>query len=368
MKKRLVIFLICAFALAGVGCAGKSENASTGDSVNGQVAETTSGSEATEATTVEAEPVHEHTYVYTSQGDGTHKISCSECGETEKTEPCSFDENYVCTACGFKHEHEFVDFVYDEETPDGHVAKCTAEFCEESLSEPCTLGEDGICAVCGHQHEHTYDYYEKSKNQYYKKCKFEGCAYEEEAWKCWKLEWRGGGDVSYHHTFDSYDYYVVRDVDVYDIPDLENGTVVGQLNKNDKVTITGATYYNDTHFDRTGDGYYIPNLGYYSTIALCRTNQVVVLKSIVGSGIYYDDPANIVAVYASKDEAFIAMTGHDRAYIKANGTYRAPMFPGDDSAYILYDGDTKIQMGEFNNNEGLWINDQPYTVYQPSSK
>ncbi|MBR4278463.1 MAG: hypothetical protein IKQ28_08500, partial [Lachnospiraceae bacterium] len=76
---------------------------------------------------------------------------------------------------------------------------------------------------------------------------------------------------------------------------------------------------------------------------------------------------NIVAVYGSKDEAYIAMTGHDRAYIKANGTIQPPMFAGDDTCYICYDGGTKIQMGEFDNNANLWVNDQPYVVYQPSS-
>ena len=60
-------------------------------------------------------------------------------------------------------------------------------------------------------------------------------------------------------------------------------------------------------------------------------------------------------------------TGHDRAYIKANGTYQAPPFAGSDSSYICYDGGTKIQMGEFDNNANLWVNDQPYVVYQPSS-
>lgn len=363
MKKKLVIFLICAFALASVGCTSGSGDTSGESQEAEKVVETAEDDKMT----AEEEPAHEHTYVYTPLGDGTHKISCNECDEVDKTEPCSFDNDYVCKVCGFKHEHEFVNFVYDEEVGDAHTAKCTAEFCEESISEPCTLGEDGLCTVCGHQHEHTYEYYEKSENQYYKECKFEGCDFEEEAWKIRKLEWSiSGGDASYHHSVDSYDYYVVRDVDVYDIPDLENGNIVGHLNKNDKVTITGATYYNDTGFDRTGEGYYIPQLGYNSTIALCRTDQAIVLKS-VGAGIYYNDPTNIVAVYGSKDEAYIAMTGHDRAYIKANGTYQAPPFAGSDSSYICYDGGTKIQMGEFDNNANLWVNDQPYIVYQPSS-
>lgn len=65
------------------------------------------------------ESAHEHTFVYTSNNDGTHTITCSgqiesdsetlDCDYNE-VEECSFDENGICIYCGYEKEKEDVPF------------------------------------------------------------------------------------------------------------------------------------------------------------------------------------------------------------------------------------------------------------------
>ncbi|WP_028242526.1 DUF7604 domain-containing protein [Pseudobutyrivibrio ruminis] len=45
----------------------------------------------------------EHELQYSSNNDGTHNVTCSKCEELEEyTESCDFDEEGVCTKCGYK--------------------------------------------------------------------------------------------------------------------------------------------------------------------------------------------------------------------------------------------------------------------------
>ena len=66
----------------------------------------------------ENEKEHEHEFVYKSNGDGTHTVTCSapyENGESEDNtecpfesiEECSYDENNKCIYCGYEKEPEF---------------------------------------------------------------------------------------------------------------------------------------------------------------------------------------------------------------------------------------------------------------------
>jgi len=89
----------------------------------------------------------EHKWKYTSNNDGTHIKLCSECNE-ESTENCSFDENGVCTLCGYVQEtecqHEW-EYISNE---DGTHTK-TCKLCGVSEIEECTYDADGICIYCG---------------------------------------------------------------------------------------------------------------------------------------------------------------------------------------------------------------------------
>ena len=65
------------------------------------------------------ESAHEHTFVYTSNNDGTHTITCSgqiesdsetiDCDYNE-IEECSFDENGICIYCGYEKVKEDIPF------------------------------------------------------------------------------------------------------------------------------------------------------------------------------------------------------------------------------------------------------------------
>ncbi|SFH93454.1 hypothetical protein SAMN04487830_11351 [Pseudobutyrivibrio sp. OR37] len=56
--------------------------------------------EAEEETEEDEECEHEMEYI--SNGDGTHIIRCSKCGEEQGTDYCDFDENGVCRLCGYE--------------------------------------------------------------------------------------------------------------------------------------------------------------------------------------------------------------------------------------------------------------------------
>lgn len=70
---------------------------------------------------------HTHTYTYTDNGDGTHTAVCSECEDT-KTEA-----------------HNLGRWTFDGRG--NHTRTCS--LCEYSEVEPCSFDENGICTVCG---------------------------------------------------------------------------------------------------------------------------------------------------------------------------------------------------------------------------
>ncbi|MBP3784969.1 MAG: Ig-like domain repeat protein [Butyrivibrio sp.] len=70
---------------------------------------------------------HTHTYTYTDNGDGTHTAVCSECEDT-KTEAHNLG-NWTSDGRG------------------NHTRTCA--LCDYSEVEPCSFDENGICTVCG---------------------------------------------------------------------------------------------------------------------------------------------------------------------------------------------------------------------------
>ena len=47
-------------------------------------------------------PALGHNYVWRSNNNGTHSSICTRCNTVEKTDNCTYDENGICTVCGYK--------------------------------------------------------------------------------------------------------------------------------------------------------------------------------------------------------------------------------------------------------------------------
>ena len=65
-----------------------------------------------ENTLEEEECIHE--YIYSSNGDGTHTVTCSLCDVESFTESCEYDENGICIKCGYHRLPDPV-LVYEDE-------------------------------------------------------------------------------------------------------------------------------------------------------------------------------------------------------------------------------------------------------------
>ena len=113
------------------------------------------------------EPVHEHDIVSVPNGDGTHTTKCADtdglaCDYEETVETCTFDENYVCTVCGFEHVHELIiaeDVSGNDTQTDSmqHMLTCTADYCDYTEYADCTLDDDWICTECGKNWAYTVE-------------------------------------------------------------------------------------------------------------------------------------------------------------------------------------------------------------------
>ena len=95
----------------------------------------------------------QHEYVYIANGDGTHTKKCEICLE-ETIEDCSFDEEGICTVCGYHKEaeecnHEELEYISNDDGT--HVVRCIN--CGEVLDEheACHFNEDWICEDCGYE-------------------------------------------------------------------------------------------------------------------------------------------------------------------------------------------------------------------------
>lgn len=123
---------------------------------------------------------HEHDFSgsITSNNDGTHKIKCAGCDET-KTENCDTSgDGGKCSKCGYKkaHEHDFSGSITSNN--DGtHKIKCNG--CDESKSENCdTSGSDGKCSKCGYKkpaEEHRLTYTSLSNVKHKVTCSVSNC-------------------------------------------------------------------------------------------------------------------------------------------------------------------------------------------------
>lgn len=102
MKKRILITTLILTMLLFAGCGKKAELASIEPTLSAPTEVSTESS-------VSEESVHEHYIRTVSNDDGTHTTECLNldglpCDFEEVTEPCTYDENYICTVCGYQSE------------------------------------------------------------------------------------------------------------------------------------------------------------------------------------------------------------------------------------------------------------------------
>ena len=92
----------------------------------------------------------EHTWIYISNGDGTHTVKCEECGEISRVEDCEFEGN-KCIHCGYEKEPEECEheWEYTSNNDGTHTKRCMKCGIEEV--EDCEFDEDGVCKFCGYE-------------------------------------------------------------------------------------------------------------------------------------------------------------------------------------------------------------------------
>lgn len=132
----------------------------------------------------------EHEWEYVSNGNGTHKKICKKCGEMAGEESCTYDEDLVCIHCGYQDECEHEEWEYVSNEDGTHKKICKRCHIEEV--EECTFGEDRKCTLCGYEKECEHEEWEYTSNEdgtHTKRCK--ECGYEEiencefdENWVC----------------------------------------------------------------------------------------------------------------------------------------------------------------------------------------
>jgi len=130
----------------------------------------------------------EHEWEYVSNGNGTHKKICKKCGEEAGEESCTYDEDLVCIHCGYQDECEHEEWEYVSNEDGTHKKICKR--CH--IEEECTFGEDRKCTRCGYEKECEHEEWEYTSNEdgtHTKRCK--ECGYEEiencefdENWVC----------------------------------------------------------------------------------------------------------------------------------------------------------------------------------------
>jgi len=94
---------------------------------------------------------------WTSNENGTHSRTCSECGEVE-TETCDYDKEGVCKICEYKKAEEDPEIEYTcTSNGDGTHTKKWVTIDEEGNEVPheeieeCEFDENGICIHCGQE-------------------------------------------------------------------------------------------------------------------------------------------------------------------------------------------------------------------------
>lgn len=229
------------------------------------------------------------------------------------------------------HEHDYIVISNENNT---HSYICKSEWCGHEEAENCIFDENRLCTVCGYEHQHSVEYYEKEAYKYYAKCSFENCEYEEFAWEIEAMDvYVSDGTHTYTNVWRNQEYYLTADCMVYDIPS-ETGNIIGSASKDDLVTVIGRvwkcfgeqpSFYS---FFALSDGTYIPGIGENDLlVSLCKSNQIQVHKSPDQyTSIYWMDPKTLYNIYGSIDEALISITGHDLSWFKTNGTFRVGLF------------------------------------------
>jgi len=105
----------------------------------------------------EEEEECQHQWAYSENGDGSHTVTCSKCGESY-AESCTF-EGRSCVKCGYTKECEHK-WTYASNGDGTHTKTCSE--CDESTVEACEYDEYGVCIHCGYE-DNSLTYQEFSK-------------------------------------------------------------------------------------------------------------------------------------------------------------------------------------------------------------
>ena len=267
--------------------------------------------------------LHEHSYVYTTNADGTHSIGCSDGTCTYAgDEACVYDENYECGLCGYKHEHEISLTTNEDGT---HASVCAK--CDMAESVSCTLDEAYVCTECGWTHEHEGVYVANEDGTHAVNCKYECCSYsyqEECTYAHYECQVCGHAtpweqDIRY---FDETLYYAQKELNIYKYPDLES-EVIGTISVDGDVYCVGAISVDGQGFFITKDGGCVPNNYNFNSnrndLREAKTGQVIV-KYMTLSGDTWS-ALKPYGVYDSFDAALLDLCGSSWSHIKANWTY-----------------------------------------------
>lgn len=111
--------------------------------------DTTNTANSSSASVFESEALpkaDEQTCIYLCNDNGTHTIKNALHEEFEEiVEGCNYDASFVCKKCGYRHKHEFTDYVSSDAYGYSHIKGCECGYIEE---EECTRGDDYMCTVC----------------------------------------------------------------------------------------------------------------------------------------------------------------------------------------------------------------------------
>ncbi len=321
MKKRVFALAFSTALLVATlaGCGGGTAEADDAGNKTGTSASADAASAVAQPESVPKEAVHEHSFVYTFDGEGGHKITCvdAECDYSEG-EACSYDDGYVCEFCGNKHEHTVV---YASNGDATHGETCEA--CGYTAVLDCALNEEYVCGVCGWTHEHDCIPVPNEDATHTFSCKYDVCTYsyaeecEYSGYECVcgrVYPWEE--DIRYFDESKKGTYYAQKELNVYRYPNADS-EVMDTLSVDEGVNCVGSVFYgsgaNYECYYITESGGCIPVKFHQSTsrwdLRIAKTSQVV---ARCGSN---------YTVYDSYDVALQSICGCSWSTVKQSWTY-----------------------------------------------
>ena len=249
----------------------------------------------------------EHTvYGYVSNGDGTHKKVCQDCGDYD-TYDCDYQDG-VCIYCGYEKEdssssssssnceHE----VYGYTSNNDGTHKKVCQDCGDYTTEDCTYDDNGICKYCAYDKnessssscEHkTYEYTSNEDGTHKKQCAdcgdytTEDCTYVDGVCKYCKYEKKDDEESevtlkwqSFSKSFTNGTVTVSGEIPeggsveikrVYDLESLED-----QINEQQNEDVTVCAAFDITIYDADGEEYQPKDDGNALTLKFAGISEV----------------------------------------------------------------------------------------------